>query len=155
MGTYTLAERNREKNTKIFVDGKSLRQISDESGKSIDTIRGRWQRGYRTYEELISPTPHELNISRHARKPGQKQQYRMVEAGHRFMETLLQSNITITDISRRTGITRGAIYSFIYDGVDISSCRLAKICSCVGVSTDYILGIRDHKEIYAESEVER
>lgn len=131
-------KRNREK---IFVNGKTLRQIAEESGKSIDTIRGRWTRGYRTYEELTAPSPHELNISRHAQKPGQKYPYKISDAGNRFMEAVLERDLHLTDISRRTGIARTCIYSFVYDGVDISSHRLAKLCSCVGVSADYILGL--------------
>lgn len=131
-----------QKRTRIFVDGKTLRDISEESGQTIDTVRSRYARGYRTYEELTAQSPHEVNISRHLEKTGIKKQYSMYDAGQRLMRKIIDNNLTITDIAKRCGVSRSTIYSFVYDGIDISSCRLAKLCRCVGVSTDYILGIK-------------
>ena len=62
-------------------------------------------------------------------------------SGDRVMEEILKKNISITEIANATGISRSTIYYFIYDNIDISSARLAKICAYIGVSTDYVLGL--------------
>lgn len=49
-------------------------------------------------------------------------------------------------MSRVTGVSRTAIYNFLYDGMDISSMRLAKICGYLGLSMDYVMGLKPKRE---------
>ena len=128
------------KNNRIFVEGKTLNQIAKESGLKLETVQHRYSRGVRDYEGLSKPTSHMVNIEK--RKADRKTSMYIMGSGDRLMDVILKKDISITDISKATGIARGTIYSFVYENVDISSARLAKICAYIGVSTDYILGIR-------------
>ena len=49
----------------------------------------------------------------------------------------------IYEISDKTGISRSTIYAFLYNGTDLSSMRLAKICSLLGLSMDYVMGLKE------------
>lgn len=124
---------------RIYVAGKTLNQIAEESGLELATVQHRYSRGTRTYEGLIKPSTHILNIEKQRAK--RKEPMYIMGSGDRLMDIILKKNISLTDISRGTGISRSTIYSFVYDNIDISSARLAKICAYVGVSTDYILGL--------------
>lgn len=128
------------KPNRIYVDGKTLNQIAEESRLTLDTVRHRYSRGVRDYEGLAKPSSHMVNIEK--QKSKRRDPIYIMGSGDRLMDTILKKDISITDISKATGIARGTIYSFVYNNVDISSARLAKICAYVGVSTDYILGIR-------------
>ena len=64
------------------------------------------------------------------------------DAGERLQGILNQKDIELTNVSKRTGIARSTLYDFIYNGRDISSARLAVICKHVGVSMDYIMGLK-------------
>ena len=119
------------KPNRIFVDGKTLNQISKESGIKLDTIQHRYSRGDRTYQELTRPI-------HTGRGMGAKKKLSMYEAGSRFLETLNEKDINITMLAKRCGISRSLIYSFCYDGTDISSGRLMRMCAEIGVSIDYI-----------------
>lgn len=68
--------------------------------------------------------------------------YRTPDCGKRMQDILNAKNIDITEMSRKTGVSRTAIYNFVYNGIDTSSMRLAKICAYCGVSIDYIMGLK-------------
>lgn len=51
--------------------------------------------------------------------------------------------IPLQTISDKTGISRSTIYAFLYNGTDLSSMRLAKICSLLGLSMDYVMGLKE------------
>lgn len=128
------------KNNRIYVAGKTLNQIAENSGIELNTIRRRYCRGVRDYEGLIKPSTHTVNIAK--QKAKRKQPMYIIGSGERLMDIILEKDITLTELSRSTGISRSTIYSFVYDNIDISSARLAKLCAVVGVSTDYILGLK-------------
>lgn len=127
----------------ITVDGKTLKEISIESGLTEATVRNRYSKGYRTYRELTADKPYLVNASDHLNgKPGDKKKLCMYHAGKRMLDVLNEKNIKLTDLAIKSGVSRSTIYSFLYDGIDISSGRLMKLCKSIGVSSDYILGLR-------------
>jgi transcriptional regulator with XRE-family HTH domain len=73
--------------------------------------------------------------------------YNIYGAGQRMLEVILKKNIEITELAHITGLSRTTIYCFLYNGTDISSARLAKLCAAVGVSTDYILGLKREEAV--------
>ena len=121
----------------IYVDGKTLNQISKESGIRLDTVQHRYSRGVRTYEGLTKPS----HISVEHKKVSKKA-YCIMSAGERVMERIWELDIPLQTISDKTGISRSTIYAFLYNGTDISSMRLAKICSLLGLSMDYVMGLK-------------
>ena len=68
--------------------------------------------------------------------------YKTFDCGKRMQDVLNSKNIDITDMAKRTGLSRSTIYYFVYNGTDISSTRLAKICAYCGVSMDYVMGLK-------------
>ena len=46
------------KGNRIFVDGKTLNQIAEESGLELATVQHRYSRGVRDYEGLTKPSTH-------------------------------------------------------------------------------------------------
>lgn len=71
-----------------------------------------------------------------------KHRYLIPNVGKRVQDILNDKDINITDMAARTGVSRTAIYNFVYSGMDISSARLAKICAYCGVSMDYVMGLK-------------
>lgn len=71
--------------------------------------------------------------------------FHLPDAGRRMRDVIIEKNIDITQVARQTGMSRNTIYYFLYNGTDISSARLMKLCTVVGVSSDYILGLRTKK----------
>ena len=136
MGYYPLPELKGKPN-RIFVDGKTLNQIAQESGMRLDTVQHRYSRGVRTYEGLTKPS----HISVENKKVSKKA-YCIMSAGERVMERIWELDIPLQTISDKTGISRSTIYAFLYNGTDISSMRLAKICSILGLSMDYVMGLK-------------
>lgn len=123
------------KENRIFVDGKTLNQIAEESGIKLDTIQHRYSRGIRTYEGLTKPSKRMLRGAE-MRKP-----MYIMDSGDRMMEVIIKSGISMAELARRTGLSTSTIYAFVYEHVDISSARLAKLCGALGCSSDYILGL--------------
>lgn len=64
------------------------------------------------------------------------------DAGERLAQVLNEKDINRRDVCRATGISASTLYEFLYNGRDISSARLAVICRHVGVSMDYIMGLK-------------
>ena len=62
------------------------------------------------------------------------------------MERIWELDIPLQTISDKTGISRSTIYAFLYNGTDLSSMRLAKICSLLGLSMDYVMGLKEEPE---------
>lgn len=122
---------------KYQVGGKTLGQISRESGIHYNTLLRRYHAGCRDYEELttegsIRPEKYRLEVA--------------CERGRRFLEVAFDKSITMKMIEDRTGIPTRVLWNFIYNDADISSKRLAKICACVGVSMDYVCGLTRWKD---------
>lgn len=142
MGYFPLPELKGKPN-RIFVDGKTLNQIAKESGIRLDTVQHRYSRGVRDYEGLTKPSHIRVEHEKTQRKT-----YSIMSAGERVMERIWELDIPLQTISDKTGISRSTIYAFLYNGTDLSSMRLAKICSLLGLSMDYVMGLK--QEPYTE-----
>lgn len=125
---------------RIYVDGKTLNQIAQESGMRLDTVQHRYSRGVRTYEGLTKPS----HISVEHKKVSKKA-YCIMSAGERVMERIWELDMPLQTISDRTGVSRSTLYAFLYNGTDLSSMRLAKICGVLGLSMDYVMGLKEEK----------
>ena len=136
MGYYPLPEL-KGKSNRIFVDGKTLNQIAKESGISLDTVQHRYSRGVRTYEGLTKPS----HISVEHKKVSKKA-YCIMSAGERVMERIWELDMPLQTLSDRTGVSRSTLYAFLYNGTDLSSMRLAKVCGVLGLSMDYVMGLK-------------
>ena len=121
--------------SRIMIDGKSLNEIAEENGLSIGTVRHRYVMGDRSYERLSRKAMSRGNHVRHT--------FYAANQGERLRDVFLRTNITFAELSRRTGIKPTTIKSFMYYGNDISSVRLAKICAELGVSMDYVMGLKE------------
>ena len=139
MGYYPLPELKGKPN-RIFVNGKTLNQIAKESGIRLDTVQHRYSRGVRTYEGLTKPSHISVEHNRVSKKA-----YCIMSAGERVMERIWELDIPLQTISDRTGVSRSTLYSFLYNGTDLSSMRLAKICGVLGLSMDYVMGLKEGK----------
>lgn len=120
----------------IYVDGKTLNQIAEESGVKLATVQHRYSRGIRDYEGLTKPS----HISVEHKKIERKS-YNIMSAGERVMDQIYKKNVPLQQISNATGVSRSTLYSFLYNGTDLSSMRLAKICGFLGISMDYVMGL--------------
>ena len=136
MGYYPLQELKGKPN-RIFVDGKTLNQIAQESGIRLDTVQHRYSRGVRTYEGLTKPS----HISVEHKKVSKKA-YCIMSAGERVMERIWELDMPLQTLSDRTGVSRSTLYAFLYNGTDLSSMRLAKVCGVLGLSMDYVMGLK-------------
>lgn len=120
----------------IFVEGKTLHQIAEESGIEEYIVRNRYKRnGIRDIAGLTKPKSKSRSVF--------KRTYNIYSSGQRLMEAIYEKDVSITTLSEATGIERSTIYKFLQDGRDISSMRLAKLCSYLGVSMDYIMGLKE------------
>ena len=137
MGYYPLPELKGKPN-RIFVDGKTLNQIAQESGMRLDTVQHRYSRGVRTYEGLTKPS----HISVEHKKVSKKA-YCIMSAGERVMERIWELDMPLQTLSDRTGVSRSTLYAFLYNGTDLSSMRLAKVCGVLGLSMDYVMGLTE------------
>ena len=137
MGYYPLPELKGKPN-RIFVDGKTLNQIAQESGMRLDTVQHRYSRGVRTYEGLTKPS----HISVEHKKVSKKA-YCIMSAGERVMERIWELDMPLQTLSDRTGVSRSTLYAFLYNGTDLSSMRLAKACGVLGLSMDYVMGLKE------------
>lgn len=124
----------------ITVEGKTIKQIAEETGLNADTLYKRYRKGYTSYNELIQE-PHK---GRSFSEEGKIKNHTlsMYAAGQRMMQHILSKNINICDLADKTGISRSTICEFIYNGRDITSARLMKLCAITRISADYILGLK-------------
>lgn len=120
---------------RIMIDGKSLNEIAEENGLDISTVRHRYVMGDRSYERLSRKAESRGNHIRHT--------FYAANQGERLRDIFLHTDMTFAELSRRTGIKPTTIKSFMYYGNDISSVRLAKICGVLGVSMDYVMGLKE------------
>ena len=131
------------RNTRIFVDGKTLNQIAEESNLRLETVQHRYSRGVRDYAGLTKPSTHTVNVEK--RLDRRKRAIYIMGSSDRLLDEILAKDISITQMAKGTGISRSTIYAFVYNNIDISSSRLAKLCAYLGVSMDYIMGLSREK----------
>ena len=62
-----------------------------------------------------------------------------VDMRKRLVGVIENSGLTITEISRRTGLSRSLIYAYMYDGKNPTVISLWKLCTVLHVSADWIL----------------
>lgn len=129
------------KPNRIFVEGKTLNQIAEESGIRLETVQHRYSRGIHDYEGLTKPS----HIEVEHRKLKERKVHCIMSAGERVMERIYELDIPLQTIVDRTGVSRSTLYCFLYNGTDISSMRLAKICNVLGLSMDYVMGLKESK----------
>lgn len=138
MAGYYLNFKGKGRKATIFIEGKTLKQIADEAGIEEYIVRNRYYKnGIRDIAELTKPKGASRSVFRRV--------YNICSSGKRMMEVIFEKNISIHKLSEATGIEESCIYKFLQDGRDISSMRLAKLCSYLGVSMDYIMGLSEER----------
>lgn len=136
MDNFYLDLKNKGRKATILVEGKTLRQIAQESGIEEYIVRNRYKRnGIRDIAGLTKPKSCSRSVFRRT--------YNICSSGKRMMEAIYENGISIHKLSEATGIEASCIYKFLQDGRDISSMRLAKLCAYLGVSMDYIMGLKE------------
>ena len=127
--------RNRSKKIKHRVEGKTLLEISEETGISLKTIQSRWRNGHRTYEELTKPTQWRRNY--------EERYMEACDRGRRVLERCNEKNMSIADLSRISGVDVSSIDDFIYNPNNgIQARTLWKICRTLNLTMDYVMGVR-------------
>lgn len=127
--------KNSGRKAEIFVEGKTLHEISVEYGIEEYIVRNRYCRnGIRDIAGLTKPKSKSRSVFRRV--------YKIPSAGKRLQEVIFKKDISIHNLSKATGMEESTIYHFLSDGRDISSMRLAKLCAYLGVSMDYIMGLK-------------
>lgn len=124
----------------IVVDGMSLKEVSRKYDIPFETVRARYYRGIHELDGLTNTD----NLKNHKYRID-----RMFGAGKKFMEVAIDKDISMAEMERRTGISRSAIWNFVYNKGDISSMKLAKLCNMVGCSMDYVMGLQRDREVKA------
>lgn len=71
----------------------------------------------------------------------------MIIFSERLKSVLDEKHITQSELSRETGIKRQNIYQYVNNKSVGSIENLVKISKALNVSTDYLLGLSDHKDI--------
>jgi len=123
----------REYKNERMVDGKTLNQIAEETGIKFKTLETRYHRGIRNYEEITKPVLYKNDNDR--------LEWATIK-GKKVLEASFRKRITLQQLCKRSGVSRCAVEGFLYYDTDISAMRLAKICSVVGVSMDYVMGLK-------------
>lgn len=126
----TQAEINRNR-TRVFVDGKSLRDISEMTGVRYDTIKRRYYNGETTMDAITAK-----------RKPRRMRYDEMLDRGKKIYTAMQEKNMTLGMLSQRSGIERTSISRFMYGEAELTSMRLAKVCATLGISMDYVMGLK-------------
>lgn len=67
------------------------------------------------------------------------------EMGERLQQIIFEKDINLAEMSRKTRISRTTIWELIYNGRNTGIYQLAAVCKYLGVSADYILGLKEAK----------
>ena len=119
------------------IDGKPLKVIAKESGISYGTIAYRYDHGARTYADITAPIRYNHNDDNRLDM--------CTDKGRRFLQAVMKRNMTLAQVVKASSVDKTVIYKFMYLDSDISSLRLAKICGAVGVSMDYVMGLKGER----------
>jgi len=125
--------RNRSKKIKHRVEGKTLLEISEETGIAIQTLYSRWDSGKRTYEELSKPIQWKRN---------KEERYREAcDRGKRLLNEMDKKDLKVADLSRRANVSVDCIDGFLYNpNTNIQARTLLKMCYVLDCSMDYLMG---------------
>ena len=129
----TQAEINRNR-TRVFVDGKSLRDISEMTGVRYDTIKRRYYNGETTMDAITAK-----------RKPRRMRYDEMLDRGKKIYTAMQEKNMTLGMLSKRSGVERTSISRYMYGETELASMRLAKVCATLGISMDYVMGLKSNE----------
>ncbi len=64
-------------------------------------------------------------------------------AGKRFRDEFLKKDVSVKQMHEDLGISLHCIRHFMYADGNISSASLAKMCKYLGISMDYIMGLKE------------
>jgi len=59
----------------------------------------------------------------------------------RLRQAVADSNMSLVDISRKSGVSRGCLWSYLVNNTNPSVYTLARLAITLGVSTDWLLGV--------------
>jgi len=65
------------------------------------------------------------------------------DMGARLQKIVFEKDVNLAEMQRKTGISRSTIWEFVYNGRNTGVYQLAAVCRYLGVSADYILGLKE------------
>ena len=65
--------------------------------------------------------------------------YQPVGFSKRLYDAFVTSGLDVTEISKRTGISRSSVYGYMYYGITPNIKALIALCVVLKVSSDYLL----------------
>ena len=74
-----------------------------------------------------------------------KTSYKVDGFDRRLKNAIAKSNLSVTDVQRKSGVSRSTIWGYIFDGVNPSIYTLKRLAITLNVSADYLLGIEGEK----------
>ena len=72
-----------------------------------------------------------------------KTSYKVNGLNMRLKQAVADSNLSMADISRRSGVSRSCIWSYLIAGNNPSVYTLARLAVVLHVSTDWLLGVTE------------
>lgn len=60
----------------------------------------------------------------------------------KFNEAVLHSKLSVTEIAKRSGVSRNTIYEYMWGKITPNITVLMKLCKTLNVSADYLLGLK-------------
>ena len=76
-----------------------------------------------------------------------KTSYRVDGFDRRLKTAIAESNLTVTEVQRKSGVSRSNMWNYIFDGVNPSIYTLKRLAITLNVSADYLLGIEGRKDV--------
>ena len=69
--------------------------------------------------------------------------YKLIEGfNERFEQALFSCGMDLSEISRKSGVSRSIIWSYRFNGIMPNSYNLARLADTMKVSTDWLLGLK-------------
>ncbi len=115
-------------------NGKNLAEISRETGINYTTLETRWYHGCRTYEDLTRPVKYNRLDENHLDC--------CTDKGRRLLKAIADKGMSINQVCKRSGVSPAVVTKFTHDDARIQAIMLARICGTVGVSMDYVMGLK-------------
>lgn len=71
--------------------------------------------------------------------------YRVDGFDRRLKTAIANSNLTVTEVQRKSGVSRSNMWGYMFDGVSPSAYTVKRLAITLNVSADYLLGIEGRK----------
>ena len=71
--------------------------------------------------------------------------YKVDGFDRRLKTAIAESNLSVTEVQRKSGVSRSNMWSYMFDGVNPSVYTLKRLAITLNVSADYLLGIEGRK----------